>query len=97
MAYTCVVRGCGATPGMAELSEYALQTIRKGGEFILSRGRQPGDQFPVLMLAPVAEQPVSAGLRRLQHENSHAAELDPARAAQPLALARTPRADDPRT
>jgi len=57
--------------------------LRKGGEFILYRGREAGDPFPVLMLAPVAEQPALASHRRLQHEHSHAAELDPAWACSP--------------
>jgi hypothetical protein len=39
-------------------------------------------------LAPIAEQPTPASLRRLEHEYSLAAKLDPAWAAQPLALTR---------
>src|SRR5260370_24101309 len=73
---------------MTELSGYVLETLRKGGEFILYRGRQRGTPFPVLVLTPVAEQPAPASLRRLEHEYSLAAELDPAWAAQPLALTR---------
>ena len=73
---------------MTELSGYVLETLRKGGEFILYRGRQRGNPFPVLVLAPIAEQPAPASLRRLEHEYSLAAELDPAWAAQPLALTR---------
>ena len=73
---------------MTELSGYVLETLRKGGEFILYRGRQRGNPFPVLLLAPIAEQPAPASLRRLEHEYSLAAELDPAWAAQPLALTR---------
>src|SRR5260370_5510599 len=73
---------------MTELSGYVLETLRKGGEFILYRGRQRGNPFPVLVLTPVAEQPAPASLRRLEHEYSLAAELDPAWAAQPLALTR---------
>ena len=73
---------------MTELSGYVLETLRKGGEFILYRGRRRDDPSPVLVLAPIAEQPTSASLRRLEHEYSLAADLDPARAAQPLALTR---------
>src|SRR6266852_1016868 len=73
---------------MTELSGYVLETLRKGGEFILYRGRQRGNPLPVLVLAPVAEQPAPASLRRLEHEYSLAAELDPAWAARPLALTR---------
>ena len=73
---------------MTELAGYVLETVRKGGEFILYRGRQRGNALPVLVLAPIAEQPTPASLRRLEHEYSLAAELDPAWAAQPLALTR---------
>ena len=73
---------------MTELSGYVLETLRKGGEFVLYRGRQRDDPFPVLMLAPIAEQPTPASLRRLEHEYSLAAALDPSWAAQPLALTR---------
>src|SRR6202521_594613 len=75
-------------PSMTELSGYVLETLQKGGEFILYRGRQRGTPLPVLVLTPVAEQPTPASLRRLEHEYSLAAELDPAWAAQPLALTR---------
>jgi hypothetical protein len=47
-----------------------LETLRKGGEFILYRGRQRGNPFPVLVLAPIAEQPTPASLKRLEHEYS---------------------------
>src|SRR5258708_8114862 len=73
---------------MMELPGCVLDTLRKGGEFILYRGRQRGNPSPVLLLAPIAEQPAPASLRRLEHEYSLAAELDPAWAAQPLALTR---------
>src|SRR6202166_1305704 len=73
---------------MTELSGYVLETLRKGAEFILYRGRQRGNPSPVLVLAPVAEQPTPASFRRLEHEYSLAADLDPAWAAQPLALTR---------
>src|SRR5258706_1540164 len=71
---------------MTELSGYLLETLRKGGEFILYRGRQRRNPLPVLVLAPVSEQPTPASLRQLEHEYSLAAELDPAWAARPLAL-----------
>jgi PAS domain S-box-containing protein len=73
---------------MTELSGYVLETLQKGGEFVLYRGRQRGNPFPILVLAPIAEQPAPASLRRLEHEYSLAAELDPAWAARPLALTR---------
>src|SRR5258708_29132183 len=73
---------------MIELSGYVLEPLRKGGEFILYRGRQRGNPSPVLVLAPIAEQPTPASLRRLEHEYSLAADLDPAWAVRPLALTR---------
>src|SRR5260221_1306631 len=73
---------------MRDLSGYVLETLRKGAEFILYRGRQRGNPSPVLVLAPIAEQPAPASLRRLEHEYSLAAELDPAWAVRPLALTR---------
>src|SRR5271166_4323376 len=36
---------------MTELSGYVLETLRKGAEFILYRGRQRGKSSPVLVLA----------------------------------------------
>src|ERR1700678_3556947 len=73
---------------MAAASEYALEPIRDGAEFTLSRGRQRGNPSPVLVVAPTAEQPLPQSLRRLEHEYSLAAELEPVWAAKPLALTR---------
>ena len=73
---------------MSERSEYALQTLREGREFTLYRGRQHGKPFPILAVALTAEQPSPQSLRRLEHEYSLAADLDPAWAARPLALTR---------
>ena len=44
--------------------------------------------MPLLVVAPTAEQPLPQSLRRLEHEYSLAAELEPAWAAKPLALTR---------
>src|SRR5712664_2150816 len=71
---------------MTEPSEYVLEPLREGADFTLYRGRQPGNPSPVLVVALTAEQPSPQGLRRLEHEYSLAAELDPAWAAKPLAL-----------
>src|SRR5690348_18280992 len=71
---------------MAAPSEYVLEPLREGAEFTLYRGRQHGSPSPVLALAPAAKQPSPRSLRRLEHEYSLAAELDPAWAAKPLAL-----------
>src|SRR5246500_4142976 len=73
---------------MAAPSAYVLASLRKGAEFTLYRGRQHGNPSPVLAIALTAEHPSPASLRRLEHEYSLAAELDPAWAAQPLALTR---------
>src|SRR5438876_2203942 len=73
---------------MTELSGYVLETLREGREFVLYRGRHRGNPSPVLVLAANSEQPTPASLRRLEHEYSLAADLDPAWAAIPLALTR---------
>src|ERR1700676_508380 len=67
---------------------YALEPLREGADFPLYRGRQHGNPSPVLAIALSAEQPSPQSLRRLEHEYSLAAELDPAWAAKPLALTR---------
>jgi serine/threonine protein kinase len=69
-------------------AEYILEPIRDGAEFTLYRARQHGNPSPLLVLAPTAEQPLPQTLRRLEHEYSLAAELEPAWAAKPLALTR---------
>jgi PAS domain S-box-containing protein len=76
------------TPSMKEPSGYVLEPLQEGPDFTLYRGRQHGNPSPVLAVALAAEQPSPHGLRRLEHEYSLAAELDPAWAAQPLALTR---------
>ncbi len=75
-------------PSATQASEYVLERLREGPDFTLYRGLQPGNPSPVLILAPSAEQPSPQSLRRLEHEYSLAAELDPAWAAKPLALTR---------
>jgi hypothetical protein len=73
---------------MAAASEYVLEPIRDGAGFTLYRARQRGNEIPLLIVAPAAEQPLLQSLRRLEHEYSLAAELEPAWAAKPLALTR---------
>src|SRR5260370_31728563 len=68
--------------------EYVLEPLREGADFNLYRGRQHGNPSSVLAIALSAEQPSPQSLRRLEHEYSLAAELDPAWAAKPLALTR---------
>src|SRR6202047_1201557 len=69
-------------------SGYVLETLRTGADFTLYRGRQRGNRSPVLAVALAGEQPSPQSLRRLEHEYSLAAELDPAWAAMPVALTR---------
>src|ERR1700691_512563 len=71
-----------------ELSGYDFVALREGGEFTLYRGWQGGNPSPILVVAPAAEHPSPQSLRRLEHEYSRAAELDPLWAAKPLALSR---------
>src|SRR5271155_3824721 len=73
---------------MASASEYVLEPIRNGAEFTLHRAQQHGNQSPVLVVAATVEQPLPQSLRRLEHEYSLAAELDPSWAAKPLTLTR---------
>src|SRR6266404_1774894 len=70
------------------LADYVLEPLREGGDFTLYRGRQHGNPSPVLLIALSAEQPSPQSLRRLEHEYSVSADLDPAWAARPLALTR---------
>jgi PAS domain S-box-containing protein len=72
----------------AESSGYVLVPLREGADFTLYRGRQHGHPSPVLVVALAAEHPLPQSLRRLEHEYSLAAELNPVWAAQPLALDR---------
>jgi len=69
-------------------SRYVLEPLRESADFTLYRGLEQGNSSPVLALALAAEQPSAQDLRRLEHEYSLAAELDPAWAVRPLALTR---------
>jgi serine/threonine protein kinase len=73
---------------MAGDSQYVLEPLREGADFTLYRGKERGNQMPILAVAVAAEQPSPQSLRRLEHEYSLAIELDAAWAAQPLALTR---------
>src|SRR5580704_14551743 len=63
---------------MAASSNYVLEPIRNRAEFTLYRGRQRGNPMPLLAVAPTTEPPPPQSLRRLEHEHSLAAELEPA-------------------
>src|SRR5258708_28684752 len=73
---------------MTAPSGYVLEPLREGADFTLYRGRQNGNPSPVLVIALATEQPSLQSVRRLEHEYSLAAELDPAWPAKPLALTR---------
>jgi len=69
------------------LSGYVLAPLRESADFTLYRGRKHDAPSPVLAIA-LFEQPSPQSIRRLMHEYSLGAELDPAWAAKPLAIAR---------
>jgi hypothetical protein len=60
-----------------DISGYVLETLREGGEFTLYRARPQDDAGSFLVLAPVADRPAPASLKRLEHEYTLAPELDP--------------------
>src|ERR1700722_9403267 len=74
-----------------EFSDGAPQTLRDDGEFGLYRTRYRssanGDLQPALVVATLKEHTAPRSLRRMEHEYSLRAELDPAWAVRPLALA----------
>ena len=77
------------TPSMTGPSEFVLEPLREGADFILYRvGGCCGSAAPVLAVAAAVERPSPQSLRRLEHEYSLAAKLDTAWAAKPLALTR---------
>src|SRR6202166_103734 len=69
-------------------SGYVLVPLRESADFTLYRGRKHDDPSPVLAIVLSTEQPSPQSIRRLEHEYSFAAELDPAWAAKPLAITR---------
>src|SRR6202451_1457155 len=73
---------------ITEPSGYVLEPLREGPTLTLYRGCQHGNPSPVLVVALTAEQRSPLSLRRLEHEYSLAAELEPAWAAKPLSLTR---------
>ena len=68
-------------------SGYVLVPLRESADFTLYRGRKHDGTSPVLAIA-LSEQPSPESIRRLEHEYSFAAELDPMWAAKPLAITR---------
>jgi len=79
-----------SSQAMLELADGAHQTLRDDGEFALYRAQYRnstnGTLQPVLVVAPLREHTAPRSLRRMEHEYSLRAELDPAWAVRPLAL-----------
>jgi serine/threonine protein kinase len=73
---------------LIELSTYVFETLREGGEFVLSRGRRKGDGSRLLVSESVSEHPSVRSLKELEHEYSIRDDLDTDWAAQPIALQR---------
>jgi predicted ATPase/signal transduction histidine kinase len=71
---------------MSELTWFVVERLWEDGELVLFRGRRDADLAPVLLMAPVLEQPLPETIAQLQHACSLAGELDPAWAAQPVEL-----------
>src|SRR6266702_4064795 len=71
--------------------EYAVDTVRRSGEFLVRRGRRSDATWgaaAVLEVMPATDPPAPETLRRLEHEYSLRADLDSAWAARPLELSR---------
>ena len=73
-----------------DLSEYVLETLRRDGGLVLSRGRYrspaASSTRSILLLATISEHPPAATLKKLEHEYALEGELRSAWAAQPVAL-----------
>ena len=74
-----------------DLSGYSLDTVQNRGEFLLCRGHQrmraSSHPSSVLVLMPRSEPLRPESLQLLEQEHSLKAQLDPAWAVQPMALA----------
>ena len=71
---------------LIDLSNYVLEPLREGEEYILYSGRRDGEKPAILVVTPVSEYPALESLERLEHEYSLRDELDRDWAARPLAL-----------
>jgi serine/threonine protein kinase len=71
---------------LIELSRHVFELLRRDDDSILSRGRNHEDSSHVLVLAPVKEEAGPENLKRLEHEYSLRADLDPAWAARPIGI-----------
>ncbi|MDB6086227.1 MAG: histidine kinase [Gammaproteobacteria bacterium] len=77
-------------PAVLDFADGSFTKIREDAEFILYRNRGGnsvnGLHHSTLVIAPAREHTAPRSLRRLEHEYSLRAELDPAWAVRPLAL-----------
>ncbi|HEY0801286.1 MAG TPA: protein kinase, partial [Steroidobacteraceae bacterium] len=73
---------------VTEDCEYELEPLRECADLTFYRGSECRSQVPILAVAITAERPSPRSLKRLEHEFSLAAELNPVWAAQPLLLTR---------
>jgi hypothetical protein len=73
---------------MIELSQDALEAIWEDGDLVLSRGRREGERAPLLVVTPALAEPTPGSLERLERAYALRDALEPAWAAQPLALVR---------
>ena len=77
-------------PTVMDLADGTCTKLREDGEFTLYRDRggsaANGLRHSTLVVAPAREHTAPRSLRRLEHEYSLRAELDPAWAVRPLAL-----------
>jgi predicted ATPase/signal transduction histidine kinase len=75
---------------MPEPADGRHETLHEDGEFVLYRNQRGstinGILHATLAVTPVREHPALRSLRRIEHEYSLRAELDPAWAARPLSL-----------
>ena len=71
---------------LIELSRHVFEPLRRDEDSILYRGHNHEDLSQVLVLAPAREGARPESLKRLEHEYSFKAELDPEWAARPIAI-----------
>src|ERR1700730_18654710 len=73
---------------VSDLAAGGREMLREDGEFVLYRDRSSinGRPHSTLVVAPVREHTDPRSLRRIEHEYSLRADLDPAWAVRPLAL-----------
>ena len=88
------------SPSGIDLSDYALETIRDDGAFVLCRGRRTAtSRHPasLLVVMPKAEHPRLESLQMLEHEYALRFDLDATWAVRPLALVQPPGPHMPRS